>query len=482
MPKLPYVPAKDCRHRVAAIALYRALIQTAREIPLPYKDASREGWVHPAVQIVRRRFQGNKDYTSLRLVYSSMTAGYKFLDMLHKAKVPASPEHRKIIGLLRKTDEAGEAREARRLSKTTPVALEAKVAPTGTPYDYRQKSDANFTIRNVAGPFEPARYVGEARPLSSLKKRREVPILAAETYGFPFLRYRKPQPIGLDKMIESHKMRWQTTLYKLLPLEEAVAPTVQWEDVWEENLEKARCEEQGIDPPDWDEMDPNPQSSYTWAVHVGRLWYELTLERLWQDFVARGKALDKIVQEEKRLQAIEDKQGIWDNSPETARVLAAKEGEGLAMPMAPEGMDPALFADVMKQYGYKETAAAPPSEPISHPPTANKDNIRIMNHSNAQPAWACWQKALRSYLNENDNQVPDVDRKDPFINPVWGKSVELADARLRNFMGKLPNPGANARFRINKNKHWRGQSDADEESDGIVGYAKAMKHGSDFEW
>ena len=75
MPRSYFVPAQNSRHRIAALALYRALIRTARQITLP-QDAQR-GPAHPVVHLVRQRFQGNKTYTSLRLVYSSMAAGYK---------------------------------------------------------------------------------------------------------------------------------------------------------------------------------------------------------------------------------------------------------------------------------------------------------------------------------------------------------------------------------------------------------------------
>lgn len=420
------------------------------------------------MRLVQQRFKGNKDYSSLRLVYSSMNAGYKFLDMLHKAKIQGSQERQKVVGLLRKLEKSRQAKEAKRDAKIPPSA-----ATSDAPYDYRTIPKEDFMLRNVAGPFEPARYVGEARPLSSLKKRREVPTLVAETCGFPFLRYGKPQSEGLDHMIRSHKAQWMGALHKLLPLEEEVSPRVQWEDVWEENIEKARCEEEGMEPPTAEEMDPNPQSSYTWAVQVGRLWYELKLERLWQDFVARGKALEKIIREEKRLQELEDRQGAWETHNQrtlgdTMGSSGASEG-GLVMPAAPEGMDAALYADVMEDYGYKQPTE-PPTEPISHPPSTTRDRIRVMPTPAAQPAFSHWQNAIQAYLKQNNMKMPEADPKDPFINPLWGKTVELADGRLRNLMSRVPNSGANARFRRTKG---RGNDSGNDEGHGIAGIALA---------
>lgn len=71
-----FVPARNSRHRVAALALYRSLVRTARQIHLP-EDVRNRKPGHPVAQLVRKRFEGNKTYTSLRLVYSSMAAGYK---------------------------------------------------------------------------------------------------------------------------------------------------------------------------------------------------------------------------------------------------------------------------------------------------------------------------------------------------------------------------------------------------------------------
>lgn len=71
-----FIPARSSRHRVAVLALYRALLKTGSSIPLP-KELHRNGHGHPITNILRTRFAKNKPLTSLRLVYDSMTAGYK---------------------------------------------------------------------------------------------------------------------------------------------------------------------------------------------------------------------------------------------------------------------------------------------------------------------------------------------------------------------------------------------------------------------
>ncbi|POR34001.1 Uncharacterized protein TPAR_05802, partial [Tolypocladium paradoxum] len=95
MRRLPFIPARDPRHRTAALALYRALLRSASRIPLPGDAPScKPGAV---ARLVRRRFAGNRAYTSLRLVYASMAAGYRFLTLFARAQTPGSPEHAQVV-------------------------------------------------------------------------------------------------------------------------------------------------------------------------------------------------------------------------------------------------------------------------------------------------------------------------------------------------------------------------------------------------
>lgn len=87
-----FVPSRSSRHRIAAIALYRALIKAACAVPLPASytktpagdastSSSSRSSSHPVAELVRKRFDRNKMDNSMRLVYYSMTAGYK-VDMI----------------------------------------------------------------------------------------------------------------------------------------------------------------------------------------------------------------------------------------------------------------------------------------------------------------------------------------------------------------------------------------------------------------
>lgn len=73
MRRQAFVPARNSRHRQAALALYRALLRSVVESPHIKDTETRQR----ATDTVRRRFRGNASYDSSRLVFAAMTAGYK---------------------------------------------------------------------------------------------------------------------------------------------------------------------------------------------------------------------------------------------------------------------------------------------------------------------------------------------------------------------------------------------------------------------
>lgn len=71
-----FVAAKNSRHRIAALSLYRALIRTSQKIAIP-QELSKHARTHPVAHLVRKRFANHVKYTSFRLVYSAMATGYR---------------------------------------------------------------------------------------------------------------------------------------------------------------------------------------------------------------------------------------------------------------------------------------------------------------------------------------------------------------------------------------------------------------------
>lgn len=86
-------------------------------------------------------------------------------------------------------------------------------------------------------------------------------------------------------------------IYKIVDIEEELLPNAQSEDRWE-SLVQDQMKEEGLQVP-W--ADDGPTTTYAWSYQVSRLWLEWQIEKIWQDWIARGEALHKIVEEERKL-------------------------------------------------------------------------------------------------------------------------------------------------------------------------------------
>lgn len=76
---LPAVPIRSpgriTRHRFACLALYRALLRSARDIKVSVKTP--EDIKNPIRWLIRGQFRRNRKEGNPRFVYSSLAAGYK---------------------------------------------------------------------------------------------------------------------------------------------------------------------------------------------------------------------------------------------------------------------------------------------------------------------------------------------------------------------------------------------------------------------
>src|SRR5699024_72431 len=112
-------------HRAAALALYRTLVRSARRVPLPedrlllhrpagatpkQKHATAATAAATAVvpprlppiaEPVGPRDAGHSAYTSLLLVYASLADGYRFLEVLARARDVSSPESAQLVAHIR---------------------------------------------------------------------------------------------------------------------------------------------------------------------------------------------------------------------------------------------------------------------------------------------------------------------------------------------------------------------------------------------
>ncbi|KAF4595746.1 ubiquitin-conjugating enzyme [Ophiocordyceps camponoti-floridani] len=300
MPPLPYVPARDCRHRIAALALYRALVRSARAIPLPPDLAASRS----VAGLVRRRFVKHRHFTSPRLLYIAMTAGYRFLTMFVKAHTASSAENGQLVDFLRSCPPLRP-----RSTMSEPEPEPASRVPAAEPL-----------IRNIAAAQEPPRYAPSRTSLSPCSLEgspRKVPIVATTAHGQPFLRIHKPQPALLSQMIGRKETNFKKKILKVVHINDDLMPAAEFEDDWDRQMAQLMEHELGRDRVD--PLDNDLYSSFRWSVILGKLWVELQIERTWQDWNARGLALHEIAERERAL--AEQESAEPDVRPRTERSI-----------------------------------------------------------------------------------------------------------------------------------------------------------------
>ena len=322
-----FVAARNTRHRVAALALYRALLRSGNQITALEDVPPHERSVGPLASLIRQRFAVNRQYTSYRLVYAAMAAGYKvslykkrlrfadlltsaqFLTLLAKARDPVSPEHAKVVSHIREHYHP----------KNFAPSSDVRRSPLSRPPPL---------LRKISNPGEVPKYVSDIlpRPKDAFKGDRKIPVFAHTAQGQPFLRLKKPQSPVLSKAVGLKDKRYARTVERFKIAETELAHECALEDEWD-HLIQTQMNEEGFLCTDG-RLDA--LSSFAWTAQLSKLWWEWRIERIWLDWVARGEALQQIVQAEKTL-AQEEKQGPARLDPRhTAQGLARKQSPGSA--------------------------------------------------------------------------------------------------------------------------------------------------------
>ncbi|KFA67922.1 hypothetical protein S40285_05940 [Stachybotrys chlorohalonatus IBT 40285] len=263
-----FVPANNSRHRTAALALYRALLRTSKQVPLPSKTVTK-GKAFPSVHPV----------------------AHLFLYFLSLAQTEGSPEHTHVVQYVSRH---------KRLHPLTPRGRRAKQA-AATPADAALYAGPLLT--RIETPGELPSYVPgiRPRPKEALTGSRKIPSLSTTAQGMPFLRIRKPQPAIMSKMIGQCDRKYKEMMARLTSAEEDMAVDAALEDQWDRLVEQQMMQEYG-----GDRKAPNEaHATFVWSVALTRLWLKWRVENMWQKWNARGEALNKIVEQERALLAQE---------------------------------------------------------------------------------------------------------------------------------------------------------------------------------
>ncbi|KAL2021670.1 hypothetical protein VTK56DRAFT_6762 [Thermocarpiscus australiensis] len=319
---LPFVAARSSRHRRACFALYKSLLRQGLRVPLPDDVATGLGATNPIKTLIRNGFRRNKRDTSPRLIVSALKNGYRFLALLSRAADPATAEHASVLSFLREN-------QARLLRLRERAAAQAAARVSTAPIPDRVR-----VLTRVSAPGEhPPVYVptGPPRPLSTQRNGIRKPPTLDECFGVPFLRFKKPQPRFLERIIRQKSRRRAKRVDKLLAMQNEYMDDADLEDEWEgivrQMLEKqeresararARAREErggkgwddGLTEPPQTQTQKQKELSYRQTLWDAVVYLSKIVNDEREDQVARGKAMWQIVLAEQEMALKEEKERL----------------------------------------------------------------------------------------------------------------------------------------------------------------------------
>ncbi|KAI1307192.1 hypothetical protein F5Y03DRAFT_383936 [Xylaria venustula] len=340
------VPARNSRHRIACLALFRALLRLAPQVSLPDDLAS--GWgagKNPIAIHIRRAFRRNVSDTSPRIIYPALSAGYRMLSVLHGAATsPDSEHHASIITFLQSRLEERQRSLANRPppkpsfdpKSAAPhpgtLPLLVRVSPPPGPSTSQQKPV-------YATPHRP-------RPQSELggTGRRKIPRLDLAG-DIPFLRLTKPQPPVLSRVLGQKVRRRAERAEKVTEIKTDMLPDAKLEDEWDAEMARLMLAEKGArgerGPPSklaasaqWQAIHdvgaglPHDESSHVYTLRqhgIRAIEDMLTSERT--NDVARADAMRRLIIQEKALAAEEEAQRAVEKRARWEAKMLALHGE-----------------------------------------------------------------------------------------------------------------------------------------------------------
>ncbi|KAJ4311908.1 hypothetical protein N0V94_007711 [Neodidymelliopsis sp. IMI 364377] len=200
-------PKQSTQHRVAAIALYRALLSGCSSAALP--DDERTSLRHA----IQNKFRQNRKIQSTYQLGLSFQLGYETLDKLDVST----------------TDDSADATSLARLVATLPRGLTANPPRRRSP---PLPPPPHPSGKHPLAVLPPEKAVLNVRPYAQVSGPRRVPVIASAN-GIPFLRLTKPQPPALSRVLRQKLDRRITRFHRKVLLENYWMPLARQEDEWD---------------------------------------------------------------------------------------------------------------------------------------------------------------------------------------------------------------------------------------------------------
>ncbi|KAK3698451.1 hypothetical protein LTR37_016922 [Vermiconidia calcicola] len=273
MPPTHLVPRKSGAHRLAAIALYRALLTQSRAAPLAANQRNE------LQNLVRNRFKRSQHVHSIRRLKVSFEAGYEGLDCLDAAVAGEGESIAYLAQLLEK------------------APSQAKAAPPSPKKVVKTEKNGEPMTPKISLFDRPL-------PLSQLSGKRHVPVLFSANH-IPVLRLEKPQPESLSRKIRQRierRQKWHDQRHRL----EDEREIARREDEWDRLVGE-----------EYDIGESNDSVSMVDAMRAGALGG--SVEPKWTDAVDEGleAVQGKLREERERNRVVAEKmQAVVDRERE----------------------------------------------------------------------------------------------------------------------------------------------------------------------
>ncbi|KAL6239035.1 hypothetical protein BDW75DRAFT_236739 [Aspergillus navahoensis] len=213
------VPKKSSAHRLACLALYRALLLRCRDL-----QRIRPELVYLQSH-VRERFRRYKNLQSPSQTANALKAGYEALDLVDSAALGNEDNIGLVWRLLAKT-------QSTREQKKEFQSVLSLIRPVKQPNKKERKAEENRKFQEATAQRHPDATSILERPRPIVSGKRRIPVLVNAS-GIPFLRIKKPQPQSLSRMIRRKVAERQ----KLVERRERLEPEVLFgedEDQWDD--------------------------------------------------------------------------------------------------------------------------------------------------------------------------------------------------------------------------------------------------------
>ena len=322
IPRTATLAQADC----SGLSLYRALLKQSSALHVGGTNEHSPSKSSDVLSsLVQFRFHQDRKLKSPTQIANGLKAGYEALDLLHACNKNSPSALARLKSLLESTAAQAEYTSAYR------AALAAARSPTSP-----QKLAKIAHLRAITTKANSTRYpwskpvLERPLPLDEIRggKRRVPNLVSAQ--GIPFLRYSKPQPISLNRVIRQKQDRNQKKWSQQESLKGDIV-IAQWEDEWDEIVAGQMAEEHGRgkgklrSPRDLSGREKVDDREASWkhemVVAEGELYRQIK-ESDWKN-AEMGRKMWEIVVKERELAAQEKREAKIQRRIERKAAAAA---------------------------------------------------------------------------------------------------------------------------------------------------------------